>query len=413
MKKKIVSILLATSILCLCFGCAVPGVSTSGNGSPETNTEAAGNGNKNETPDGSEDASEEEFLVVDYQFYAEDKDSLKFDIPKTIEQNGKTYEYTGNSEYKYSEIMDVIETTVDYEVQEKDEVLDQITWISDKTGRKYLLKTDIIHFSEKQPIKMRVSKVKDWKNMVVGTEPDIPEKMDVKYYNRETEQDEICPCDIITDKTSISDPHWVKSMEPIHGHFCTDKQSLNCFVIEWLKDEEQSELLLRDEYKPYKVYVDWLYAAYPVWEGYQEDILRVLGADPNIYRITGAAWAEPPAGADVSKDFPGLWYEFKHIPGWDGWGTKNEKTGEEDCIVVAQKEAIYPFEALCRDYHAEYEGFVDTNGYKATVTYYATLEEILKALNQKSGKKYTKEDIAQDLSVIYKVTASASYKEVK
>ena len=177
-------------------------------------------------------------------------------------------------------------------------------------------------------------------------------------------------------KKSFTDEYWAEAEEPIEGTFERDASDCSLFGTGIMDGNEE-----------WKVKVD-LDNAYPSWEGYEKDVLKIAGiSDEEIddYRVTGADW--------VSDKY----YEVTVFNGKE--------------TVVEKRDAAYAYEAKCRDYYAEYEGYGKSLGYKADVTYYTGLDEALEALRKKD-KTATKDLIKDDIKTVYKMKVTATYKEI-
>lgn len=299
-----------------------------------------------QTSETSEAVSDEvaNIITMEYQFYSETEDGLKFEIPDTIEVDGVTYKYTGNAEYQTSEIMSVVAHTVDVEVEEKEDAETKITWISDATGKKYELNGDIFNWSDLVPITTTVTERVEYGARTQA--PYIPQVKTISYYNEVDEKDDEISGELVS--SGQSEPAW-RSGYPVNGVFTASDASVDNWTIEGFKS----------------VYVPQS-SPTPTWEGYQSDILTLLGLDPTLYRVTGARW-----NGDAYTDANG----------------------------VISRNAIFDCEAYLSTYWAVYEGKGEALGYRASVTYYAYADDI-------------KDVSAEDISTLYKMVAIASYEEV-
>lgn len=380
--RKAIAIMLSLGLIVATNACSNGNNLGSGNGSNNGNGTPTPATTEVEPASGGEVAVNEEgnYITVEYQYFSENKDGLDFEIPKSITRDGKRYEFTGEAEYQISEIMDVIEQTLDIEVEEKEDLEDEITYYSDKTGKEYKLKKgDAVYFSEPCEIKKTVTKKVNYGPRMEA--PEIAKSQTLTYYSKVTETDEELEAPLID--SGSSEPYWLAPDEPIYGTFTTDRLGLESWLIGWTEDYDNDGFA--DEYRiPLS-----LEKSTPSWEGYEDEVLRFLELDKEKYKVTSAKWESEIYHMVVNQD------EFRH----DGWDRE---------IDVAVRDASWTYEALVKDYWATYQGEGITMGYKTRVTYFTTLEELLKIL----GEKASKEDFEDDLTILYKVKAAAVYKEV-
>lgn len=385
MKKKTALVICGMMVLSLAFGCTQKPNTIPPASQPSPSSEVGVNP--------SEDTSEEDekdLLVVDYQFYSEDQDGKSFSIPQTVERGGVTYTYTGDAEIQVSEIMECIETTFDIEVEEKEDLENEYIYVSEKTGRKYTLKKgDLIYWSEPCEITKIVSQKVQYGPRTKA--PSIPQSKTLTYFSKLSQKNEEVEAQLID--SGSSEPYWLEADDPIHGLFYTDRWKMG-FQVGW--DDEANY----GEGEAVRIYIinDTGYedSEYPSWEGYQNDVIKYTGLDPNKYRVVAAGW-------DGDS-----WYEVKDHDEIFHDGLTPEP------VQVWYRKAAYPYEALVQTYWANYEAKVKTMGYKTRVTYFTTVEDMLKEINKdiKDVKKQvTKDDIAEDISTMYKVSAKAVYKK--
>lgn len=322
----------------------------------------------------SEVASEEEketegAIAVDYQFFSETENNPSMvNIPQTIKRDGKEYVYTGNAEYKVSEVMEVVETTVDIEIEEINELDRTISYKSPSTGKVYTLSVDdeMINWGEPVKIHKKVTETVDWGTRMDAVE--IPPVRAITYFNKYTNQEETVSGTLVS--KVASEPFWAAAEEPITGTFSRSQGGVDHY----------DTSLITPEGKQFSVPLDnGLEGAYPSWNGYQSDVLKILGLDASKYRVTGCQWKDAPY-----------------------WGTEFYPPVNKN-VAVEYRDAIYPYEALVRTFRATYEAEGESLGYKTEVTYYSPVDVLL--------KKFKKEDIQKDISKLYKVTATATYRE--
>ena len=386
MKKKIfnralciISSFLLLIPLCSCFGLGKPDTDTSDDDSniTATTTDVPSDTTTSDVTDKDKDTDKDEdngnYITVDYVFYSEKKDDIKLNIPKTIEKDGKTYEYTGNAEYVLSETMECVEYSTELQVEDKDEAEDTITYTSPKTGKKYVLKAGTFNWSDLTKIKKTVTERVDYTGYM--SKPDIPDTKTLTYVNKDTKEEEE-----VEGKLSdwgASEKYWAKAEEPIIGTFERDASDYTAFGTDiWENDVE------------WKVRVD-LDNNYPSWDGYEKDVLKIARVpenDMDDYRIVGADWTS-------DKYYDVVIHDDKEV-------------------VVERRDASYMYEAKVQDYWAEYVGYGESIGYKTFVSYFATVDEVLEFLKKKD-KNITKDDIKDDIKILYKMKATATFKEVQ
>ena len=319
-----------------------------------------------------ESKSDENFITVDYIFYTENPEEKNYNVPGTTRRNGKTYEYTGSSEYSVSETIESIAISLELEVEDIKDAEESIVYISPETGIRYVLSADSFNWGELTEIKKRVSERVDYTQC--NQEPEIPEVKTIGYINKDNDKEEKTEGKLV--KTSVSEEYWVKAAEPVTGTFERDASDYAEFDTGIIKDGEE-----------WKIKVD-LDNTYPSWEGFEKDVLRIAGIPEEEianYRITGADWAGD---------------KYYDVTVFNGKET-----------VVEKRDASYAYEAKCRDYFAEYEGYGESLGYKTFVTYFTDIDEALEALRKKE-KNVTKDLIKDDIKTVYKMKVTATYKEV-
>ena len=321
----------------------------------------------------SEEPSEEaleDAIDIDYKFISKNKDNLKMGFPEEITRDGKTYVYSGMADYNVTEELEVIESTVEVAVEDQADLDRSISYKSKTTGNTYYLSADgaYINWGELKKIPKKVTEVVDWgpRMDAVSIEP----VRAITYFNKYTNQEETVSGKLVS--SIASEPFWAAAEEPITGTFSQSHGDVDHY----------DTTLITAEGKQFSVPLDnGIEGAYPSWNGYQNDVLKILGLDPAAYRVTGCAWKDKP-----------YWGEEFYTP-----VNKN--------VVVEYRDAVYPFEALCRSYKATYEAEGETLGYQTEVVYYVPVSEV------KSKGKYTEEQIKKDIETIYKVNVTAKYVE--
>ncbi|MBP5528908.1 MAG: class B sortase [Lachnospiraceae bacterium] len=319
-----------------------------------------------------EEKSDDEFITVDYFFYTQNPEEKNYNVPKTTKRGGQTYEYTGNSKYSISESIESIAISMELEVEDIKDAKEQIVYVSPETGLSYLLSADAFNWGELTKINKRVTLKTEYSGC--QTEPEIPQLKEIAYINKDTGKEEKADGKLI--KKSFTDEYWAEAKEPIEGTFERDASDCSLFGTGIMDGNEE-----------WKVKVD-LDNAYPSWEGYEKDVLKIAGIpDEEIddYRVTGADWVSD---------------KYYDVTVFNGKET-----------VVEKRDAVYAYEAKCRDYYAEYEGYGKSLGYKADVMYFTRLDEALEALKKKD-KTATKDLIIDDIKTVYKMKVTATYKEI-
>lgn len=318
-----------------------------------------------------EGKSDENLINVDYFFYTENPEEKNYNVPKTTKRNGKTYEYTGKSEYSISETIESIAISLELEVEDINDAEESIVYISPETGIRYVLSAESFNWGDLTEIKKRVSERDDYTQCM--NEPDIPNVKTIAYINKDTDKEEKTEGTLV--KKGFSEEYWAKAAEPITGTFERDASDYVNFGTGIMEGNEE-----------WTVRVD-LDNTYPSWEGYEKDVLKIAGIpeeEIDNYRITGADW---------SGD---KYYDVTVF---------NDKE-----TVVERRDATYSYEAKCRDYYAEYEGYGESLGYKTFVTYFTDIDEALEALRKKD-ETATKDLIKDDIKTVYKMKVTATYKE--
>ena len=319
-----------------------------------------------------EGKSDEKLINVDYFFYTENPEEKNYNVPVTTKRNGKTFEYTGKSEYSVSETIESIAISMELEVEDINEAQESIVYISPETGIRYVLSADSFNWGELTEIKKRVTERVDF--MQCLSEPEISEVKSIAYINKESGKEEKTEGTLV--RKGFSEEYWAKAAEPITGTFERDASDYVNFGTGIMEGDEE-----------WTVRVD-LNNTYPSWEGYEKDVLKIAGIpdeEKENYRITGADWAGD------------KYYELTVF---------NDKE-----TVVEKRDASYTYEAKCRDYYSEYEGYGDSLGYKTFVTYFTDIDEALEALRKKD-EAANKDLIKDDIKTVYKMKVTATYKEV-
>ena len=319
-----------------------------------------------------EEKSEDKYITVDYFFYTENPDEKNYNVPQTTKRDGKTYEYTGNSKYSISETIESIAISIELEVEDKNDAEESIVYVSPETGVQYVLSADSFNWGDLTEIKKRVTEKVEY-SACIG-EPEIPEIKSIAYINKDTAKEEKTDGKLV--KKEYSEEYWAKAEEPILGTFERDASDYTYY---------KTGIMNGDEEWSVKVDID---NTYPSWEGYEKDVLKIAGIpdeDIDDYRVVGADW--------VGEKY----YEV------------TEFNGKE--TVVEKRDAAYAYEAKCRDYYAEYEGYGTSLGYKTTATYFTDIDEALEALRKKDSYA-TKDLIKDDIKTVYKMKVTVTYKEV-
>ena len=320
------------------------------------------------TPEGK---SDENLINVDYFFYTENPEEKNYNVPATTKRDGKTFEYIGKSEYSVSETIESIAISMELEVEDINEAQESIVYISPETGIRYVLSADSFNWGDLTEIKKRVTERVDFTQCL--SEPEIPEVKSIAYINKESGKEEKTEGTLV--KKGYSEEYWAKAAEPITGTFERDASDYVNFGTGIMEGNEE-----------WTVRVD-LDNTYPSWEGYEKDVLKIAGIpeeEIDNYRITGADWAGD------------KYYELTVF---------NDKE-----TVVERRDATYSYEAKCRDYYAEYEGYGESLGYKTFVTYFTDIDEALEALRKKDNSA-NKDLIKDDIKTVYKMKVTATYKE--
>ena len=380
-KKKINSIICKTSAFILVFpllftGCKKEDIkdTITPSATEVTGTDVVTD-NQVKQNDSSEDSDEEKdmYITIDYICYSEKEDDLVINIPDIIERDGKKYEYTGQMEYVVTESMECVEQSIDLEVEDIEEAESSIEYTSPVTGQTYTLSADSFVWSDLTPIRKKVAETLDFSGYMY--KPDMPKTKTITYFNKQTETEE--ECEGTLEDWGSSEQYWAQVEEPIRGSFERDASDFDYYETGVWNEDVQWEILVNID------------NAVPMWEGYEEDVLKIARVSdeelPN-YRITGAQWSGE------------KYYAVENINGND--------------VVVEKRDAEYSFEMKCKDYWATYVGYGESLGYKTHVSYFATVEEVLEAL-KKTDKTITKKDIADDIKILYKMTATATFKEIE
>ena len=319
-----------------------------------------------------EEKNDENFITVDYFFYTENPDEKNYNVPLTTKRDGKTYEYTGNSKYSISETIESIAISIELEVEDKNDAEESIVYVSPETGVQYVLSADSFNWGELTEIKKRVTEKVEY-SACIG-EPEIPEIKSIAYLNKDTAKEEKTDGKLV--KKEYSEEYWAKAEEPILGTFERDASDYTYY---------KTGIMNGDEEWSVKVDID---NTYPSWEGYEKDVLKIAGIpeeEIEDYRVIGADWVGD------------KYYEV------------TEFNGKE--TVVEKRDAAYAYEAKCRNYYVEYEGYGASLGYKTTATYFTDIDEALEALRKKDSSA-TKDLIKDDIKTVYKMKVTATFKEV-
>lgn len=263
---------------------------------------------------------ERNYITMEYQFYSESEEPVEYEFPATVEQEGKTYRFTGDVRYETLESMNVVAHTADLEVKEQEEIEKTLMYTSEETGRTYELYRDLMQVSEQTVISMKVTDT-----VTYSPQPDkpyIPNTKIITYYNEVTGQDEQIEGTLVR-SGKYGDTTWQDGYD-FDGLFTTASEDTTEWTLEGIGDvvvEQNADI--------------------PVWDNYQSDIPIHFGLDTGKYRVTGAAW--------------------------DG------ETYLENNLRC--RKAVYTGEALVTGYTATYEGIGQAYGYEAHVTYYVPAEE--------------------------------------
>ena len=316
-----------------------------------------------------QDNEEYQVITESYSLLVTDEEEIENLIPSQITRDGKTYVFNGNIRCGKEEEFEAVKQTFKVNVEEKTDLDRTVSYKSPVTGVTYLLKAEdaTIPWGEPTAIKKTITEKIEFAPGM--EEPVIQGQKTVTYENRLTGQTETAVGKLA--QTKVSEPFFCKAEEPIKGVFAKSEGGTDSFATSYILPDGSE----------FAVPVDMENAAHPSWNGYEEDIIKILGLDPAQYRITGAGWA-----GDV---YEGV--EFDSAIG--------------NNVAVYYRDAVYPYEALCRTYQATYEAEVPTMGYQTEVTYYAPKDELLLT--------YDEEAVAADCSTLKRVTVEAAYRLVK
>ncbi|MBQ6638731.1 MAG: hypothetical protein IJH82_08805 [Lachnospiraceae bacterium] len=311
-----------------------------------------------------EDVIGKERITKEYHFCVGSLEDV--DIPTEITVQGKTYEISGEPKYKELNEVEAVKQIVNVSVENESDLDRSISYKSPATGITYLLKTpeDAIRWGNKTTIGKKITETVEWGPSMEA--PAIPGRKAITYYNPVTGQNETTSGKLVG--TKVSEPFWSAAEEPIQGIFARSEGGVTAYTTDYILPDGTA----------FVVPVDMDQSLHPSWEGYEKDILKILGLDSSLYRITGAGWAGD------------SYYSVEC----------DERFGMN--VAVAYRNAVYPYEALCRTYTAVYEADIETQGYKTAVTYYLPYEEL--------KDHYSKEELGPDLSTVYDVSVKASYR---
>lgn len=265
---------------------------------------------------------ERNYITMEYQFYSESEAPVTYEFPATVEQEGKTYRFTGDAQYETLEVMKVVARTVDLEVKELEETEKTFMYTSEETGRTYELYRDWVQVSGQAVINMKVTDT-----VTCSPQPDkpyIPGTKMITYYNEVTGQDERIEGTLVS-SGKYGDTTWQDGYD-FDGLFTAVSENTAEWTLEGIGD------VVMDQN-----------ADIPVWDNYRSDIPAYFGLDTDKYRITGAVW--------------------------DGEAYLDENN-------LRCRKAIYTGEALVSGYTATYEGVGQAYGYDVRVTYCVPAEEV-------------------------------------
>lgn len=267
-------------------------------------------------------AAEVESIEQEFEFYTDDEDVIYYNIPETIEQDGKTYQLANEDEITYENMgeREVVQQVVDADVEELSDIPETIEY-EGENGKTYTLQNEQVYVAEEGTITIPVTEEVVYEDQ--AGKPSVSNTKTITYYNKATGQDEEIE-GILQDYYESTPGHWSNTLA-IDGVFSAPSTNCTTYTLAGTDNivVEQS-------------------AETPAWETYQTDILASLNLSPDYFRINAAAWN----GGQYSQD---------------GYVMRNAQfTGD---VYVASYTAVY-------------EGTGESLGYKTKTFYRADADTV-------------------------------------
>ena len=222
---------------------------------------------KNEETENSDEVQAAE-LEQEFEFYSDDEDLIYYNIPETVEQDGKTYQVTTDISYETTGTRNVVQKVLDVNVEDLEDI-DSTYELEGKNGKKYTLNNEQVYVAEQGLVKIPVYDTEVYEDQV--GKPSVASQKTITYYNKETGEDEETT-GYLKDYYESTPGHW-DSILCVDGLFNAPSESSDVYQLAGTSDVTVSRA-----------------AETPEWDGYQNDVMKSLGLSSKYYRINSAVW---------------------------------------------------------------------------------------------------------------------------
>lgn len=261
MHRRVIAVILAASIAFSLAGCRSSKEQPS---SDEISVEQ-----NEESQESKEPALEEKFVTQEFEFYSDDEHLILYNFPETYQADGKNYTRSDEDvAYQTLGTRDTVQMTVEYKVEELDEIPDHYTHTG-SSGKKYELSNEQVYVVEQGLVKIPVIEDIYYENQM--GKPSVPSKKTITYYDKAADTDKKIE-GLLTSLTESKAGQW-KSILEIEGTFMAPSEACEVYELTGVPNVTVSRN-----------------AATPAWSGYESDIITSMSLDNRYFRITGAAW---------------------------------------------------------------------------------------------------------------------------
>ena len=155
-------------------------------------------------------AAEVESIEQEFEFYTDDEDVIYYNIPETIEQDGKTYQLANEDEITYENMgeREVVQQVVDADVEELSDIPETIEY-EGENGKTYTLQNEQVYVAEEGTITIPVTEEVVYEDQ--AGKPSVSNTKTITYNNKATGQDEEIE-GILQDYYESTPGHWSNTL---------------------------------------------------------------------------------------------------------------------------------------------------------------------------------------------------------
>jgi hypothetical protein len=290
-----------------------------------------------------EEEKESESITQEFDFYSDDEHIFYYNFPDSYLLNGQTYNVSTDIDYETVGTRDVVQMAMDMNVEELEDIPETYEYESE-SGTTYELANEQVYIKEQGTVSIPVEEEVYYENQV--GKPSVPTKKTITYYDRTTEEDREVEA-TLTDFIETAAGHWMEGMN-VNGLFEAPGYGVDVY-----------ELAGSDNITVPQS------AETPIWDGYENDVLKSLGLDSKYYRVTSTAWS----------------------------GDAYEQDG------YIMRDAIFYGDAFVSSYKATYSTEREAEGYATKVFYRVDAEDV--------------DANEEDITTVYHIKAVVKYSLVE